>query len=137
MKQNIPLTVLCANDVCQKTGQCIRHIKYKEARESELTLCLLNNSLLDVTTDGCEYVHIPRPVMVARGFRQMHGSVPRSASQGLWRSFPDCHSRRQYYRLMNGEVPLYPEQQQKILAFFDARGADTSLGFDVCEEIIE
>lgn len=135
MDKYLPLTILCANDSCPMAGQCLRYTKYIEARTTELSLQILNASLLDVTDEGCEYIHIPRTEMQARGFEKMYDSVPRRAAINLWRDFPRCGSRRQFYRLLNGEVALSIDYQEEIKNFFDSRGADTSLGFDHYEEV--
>lgn len=117
-------------------SQCMRYTKYTEAQETELSLNLLNISLVNVTADGCEHIHIPQQVTVARGFKGMYDSVPRKAARNLWQSFPCCRSRRQFYYMLSGDVPIYPEQQKKILYFFAERGADMSLGFDTYQEVV-
>lgn len=131
----INLTTMCANDTCKVASKCMRYNKYIEARKTELSLKLLNTSLLNVTAEGCEYLHIPQRVIEARGFRKMYGSIPRESSLNVWKSFPCCESRRQFYYMLSGDVPLLPEQQEEILTFFAARGADTSLGFDAYREV--
>lgn len=127
---------MCAEDACPMAGRCARHANYLEARETELSLRLLNTSLLNITTEGCEYIHIPQQVSVARGFMKMHGSVPSGAVRNLWKSFPHCNSRRQFYYMRDGRVPLMPEHQRDILDFFAEHGADMSLGFDAYEEVV-
>lgn len=126
---------MCAEDACPMAGRCARHANYLEARETELSLRLLNTSLLNITTEGCEYIHIPQQVSVARGFMKMHGSVPSGAVRNLWKSFPHCNSRRQFYYMRDGRVPLMPEHQRDILDFFAEHGADMSLGFDSYQEV--
>lgn len=116
-------------------GLCKRHTDYLEAKKDTLVIQVLNTSQVDVTADGCEYLHIPRRVIEARGFKKMYESVPRKYSKNLWQSFPHCNSRRQFYRMLAGEVPLYPEEQQDILAFFAAHGVDVSIGFDAAQEV--
>lgn len=135
MKENIPSTTLCANGTCPKARECMLHTKYAEAQNKSLVLQLLNTSLLDVTSEGCEYIHIARKVTVARGFRMMYNSTPRMAARNLWKRFPQCDSRRQFYRLLSGDVALFPEYQEVIISFFKSLGADTSLGFDAYEEV--
>lgn len=135
MKRYLPITILCANDTCQMAGQCLRHLKYNEEKESKLTLQIVNTSLLDITAEGCEYLHIPRQVMEAHGFKKMYESVPQRYSRNIWRSFPRCGSRRQFYRMLSGEVPLSPEHQEEIIAFFASHHADTTPGFDAYEEV--
>lgn len=127
---------MCANEACPMASQCMRYTKYAEARGTELSLRLLNISLVIVTAEGCEYLHVPQQVTEARGFRAMYDSLPRKAARNLWQSFPYCNSRRQFYYMLSGDVPLYPEQQQKILDFFAERGADMNLGFDAYQEVM-
>lgn len=129
-------SVMCANEACPMASQCMRYTKYTEVRGTELSLRLLNISLVDVTADGCKYLHIPQLVTKARGFRGMYDSVPRKAARNIWQSFPCCNSRRQFYYMLSGDAPLSPEQQKKILDFFAERGADTSLGFDTYQEVM-
>lgn len=113
----------------------MRYMDYVEAKKTTLVIQMLNTSLLNVSGEGCEYLHIPRKVMEARGFRKMYDSLPRKYSNNLWQSFPHCNSRRQFYRMLAGEVPLYPEEQQEILGFFASRGVDTAIGFDAMREV--
>ena len=136
MTRYLPPTVVCGNDECPMAGQCMRHMDYVEAKKTVLVLQTLNTSCVEVTADGCEYLHIPQKVMEARGFRKMYDSVPRRYSKKLWQSFPHCGSRRQFYRMLAGEGPLYPEEQQDILGFFAARGVDTTIGFDAMQEVM-
>lgn len=136
MKESLSLSAMCANEACPMASQCMRYTKYTEVRETELSLRLLNISLVNVTANGCEYLHVPQQVTLARGFRGMYESLPQKAARNLWQSFPCCNSRRQFYYMLSGDVPLYPEQQQKILDFFSERGADTSLGFDAYQEVV-
>lgn len=135
MQRYIPLTIQCANDDCPMAEKCLRHMEYLETKKKELTLKLLNTSLLDITSQGCEYLHLARQVTEARGFQRIYDSMPKKMSRNLWQELPYCNCRRQFYRMLHGEVPLYPEQQQKILAFFASRGADTTLGFDSYAEV--
>lgn len=135
MTRYLPPTVVCANDDCPMAGQCMRHMDYIEAKKTTLVIQVLNTSLLNVSSEGCEYLHIPRKVMEARGFRKMYDSLPRKYSKNLWQSFPHCNSRRQFYRMLSGEVPLYPEEQKEILGFFASRGVDTTIGFDAMQEV--
>lgn len=135
MNKYITKNTLCAGVNCPAATNCMRHTKYLEAQESEMLMQVLNQSRLNITADGCQYIHIPHDVTVARGFRKMYGSMPRHSSLNLWQSFPDCFSRRQFYRLLAGDVPLLPDYQTEILQFLASRHADISLGFDDYEEV--
>lgn len=122
-------------DECALSEKCMRHIKYNEARREQLCLHVLNTSLLDVTADGCEYLHIPRQMTMAYGFKNMYDTVPRKMSRNLWKFFPHCGSRRQFYRMLSGEVALSPEWQHDITSFFASKDANISLGFDQYKEV--
>lgn len=135
MEKYLPNNILCANEACAMAEKCSRQMMYNEAIREQLTLHILNTSILDVTAEGCDYLHIPRLVTEAHGFRNMYGTVPRKMSKNLWQSFPHCGSRRQFYRMLSGEVALSPEHQQDIITFFASVNADTSLGFDRYEDV--
>lgn len=135
MNKYITKNTLCAGVNCPAATNCMRHTKYLEAQESEMLMQVLNQSHLNITSDGCQYLHIPQDVTVAHGFRKMYGSMPRHSSLNLWKSFPNCDSRRQFYRLLSGEVPLLPDYQTEILQFLASRHADIALGFDSYEEV--
>lgn len=135
MNTHITKNTLCAGVNCPAATNCMRHTKFLEAQEYEVVMQVLNQSRLNITCDGCQYLHIPQDVTVARGFRKMYGSMPRRSSLNLWQSFPHCFSRRQFYRLLAGEVTLQPDYQTEILQFLASRHADITLGFDSYEEV--
>lgn len=132
----ISKNVVCDADSCAMASQCSRHQHYQEARKREMVLQVLNTSVLEFGDGGCEYLHIDKAVKVARGFKKMYASIPRGAAVNVWQRFPFHISRRQFYRLRNGELNILPEDQSAILAYFQLLGADTSLGFDKYEIVM-
>lgn len=135
MENNIPPIVVCETEQCAMAAQCSRYQKYMEERRQSLVLQILNTSLLEVSEEGCKYLHIAREVTAARGFSKMYGTIPRGCAKNVWQDFPLNISRRQFYRLMNGEVQILPEEQAEVLTYFKSLGADTSLGFDAYEQV--
>lgn len=127
--------VMCMADNCAMAGQCSRYRNYAESRKTDSVLRVLNQELLEIGEHGCEYLHISREVVVARGFKKMYETIPHGSAVGVWRGFPGYISRRQFYRLLNGEVTIGQEEQEAILAFLAAKGADVSCGFDAYETV--
>lgn len=126
--------VVCDADSCAMASQCSRHQQYLKARKTEMVLLMLNTSVLQIGDGGCQYLHIDKDVTVARGFKKLYASIPRGAAVNVWQGFPFQNiSRRQFYRLRNGELNILPEDQSAILAYFKSLGADTSVGFDTYE----
>lgn len=131
----IPQRVVCNADHCQKHDVCSRYTNYIETLGTEVFHCVLNTSLVTIGDEGCQYLHIPTKVTVAHGFKNIYLSVPKIHIKNLWKRFPGGISRRQFYRLLNGEVSLMPEQQEEILNFFNSCDANTALGFDRYEDV--
>lgn len=132
---NITHLTVCNNANCPMAEECSLHQRYIEAVKTEPCLPLLNTSLITIGENGCEYLHIPKTVVVARGFRNMYDTVPKKATRNLWMHFPGSTSRRQFYRFLSGEVQILPDTQSEILAFMKEIDADTSIGFDNYEKV--
>lgn len=136
MKTFITPSTVCAADSCPMSSQCNRYKNYAEALKTDNVLSILNTSLLEIGSEGCKHLHIARETIVARGFKKMYATIPHYAATALWRDFPGKLSRRQFYRLLNGEVELLPDNQAEIMQFLEKKGANTALGFDeVCTEM--
>lgn len=131
----IPQRVVCNADHCPLSDRCARHIEYLRTKDTEPYQLMLNTSLVTIGDQGCQHLHIQKKVTVARGFKNMYATVPKKNATSLWKQFPGDISRRQFYRLLPGDVALMPDQQEAVLRFFAEKGADTSLGFDAYEEV--
>lgn len=135
MNNYVSEAVVCNAKECAMAQQCIRYINFTEERNTEKVLQVLNTSLVEIGQEGCEYLHVAREVKAARGFKKMYATIPHGAATGVWHGFPGRISRRQFYRLLNGEVMLLPEDQAAILSHLASKGADTTLGFDEYEMV--
>lgn len=135
MTDQLPYNTVCINTQCPKSNCCSLHQLYQDLSKTELTYRVLNTTLLDVDDNGCDYLHIPKQVTAARGFKRMHETIPLKAAKNMWKQFPGNICRRQFYRILSGDVQLLPEQQANILSYLDILGADTTIGFDEYEEI--
>lgn len=136
-EQFISEDIVCNVLECPIHERCIHFMAYENQKTSRLVLKMLNSGKLEIGDNGCSYAHIPQLTRIARGFRNMYSTLPKSASRNVCKNFPQCTSRRQFYRLLNGEVPFDPEYQHAILTFFADHGANTTLGFDEYEEIMK
>lgn len=125
---------VCNADNCPMSSQCSLHQQYIAAIKTEPCIPLLNTSLLTITENGCKHLHIPQTVIAARGFRKMYDTIPKKNATNLWKCYPEDISRRQFYRLLSGEVLLMPDTQEMIISFLQEKGADTSIGFDSYEK---
>lgn len=135
MQIEIPHRVVCDAANCPMHNKCSRHAEYLLLKATEPYMLQLNKSLLTIGENGCQYLHIPKLVTAAYGFKVMYATVPKKNATNLWKRFPGDISRRQFYRLLSGEVALLPDEQEEILTFFKEMGADTSLGFDRYEDL--
>lgn len=136
MKNYVTSATACMAGDCAMASQCSRYQNFVEARKHDTVLQVINTSLLELGDGGCRYLHIAKEVKAARGFKKMYDSIPRGAAVSVWQGFPGGISRRQFYRLLNGEIALLPKDQESILTYFDSLGADTALGFDDYEMVM-
>lgn len=127
--------VVCPAHHCPMASQCYRYTNYLEALKKEPVMQVLNDDILEIGDKGCKYLYLSRTVEAAYGIERMYASIPHSSSVDFWRSFPMQCSRRQFYRILHGEVPIMPEQQQDIIEYLSSKGADVTLGFDKYEEV--
>lgn len=133
---NISEFTSCMGLGCKVAEQCRHHQLYMEQKDHWLVMSLMNTTLIDITDEGCKYFIVTHPVMMARGFRAIYDSVPHSIARGLWKDFPRKPSRRQFYRLLSGQVLIEPDYQEEILHFFEDSGANIQLGFEKMEEVM-
>lgn len=106
MKNYVTSATACMAGDCAMSSQCSRYQNFVEACKQDMVLQVINTSLLEVGDGGCRYLHIAKEVKAARGFKKMYDSIPRGAAVSVWQGFPGGISRRQFYRLLNGEIAL-------------------------------
>ncbi len=120
---------LCFNPNCPMKKTCMRYFVGEQAPTS-LTRgsAVYPNALKG---DACEHYFEKRVIRVAWGFHTLFSEVKRKDDVFLRneiKTFLGGHGT--YYRYMNGQRTLTPEQQQWILDLFRDYGYTANLVFD-------
>lgn len=124
----------CPLTACPKSGICVHYANYMKAQENE-SFEVLNTRLITPTDEGCPNLIVEKTERWAYGFTNMFATMTIGKAKsvnwyGLFGSQPT------YWRAKNGERPISPDEQERLLQKFERCGADVSLGFDRYEDVI-
>lgn len=124
---------LCILDNCPKAAECIRNIEYHNQDKNCDTLKIINPVKIEIKEDGCEYFAILEHIKVAFGFKNLYDSLPHLNAKRL-RYLTNFSSESSYFRAKKGTIPLFPEQQKRLLDLFHSLGAPENVDFDRYED---
>ena len=127
---NVPKEwALCFNDQCPRAGECLRHIVYKLAPETECChSCVLPQAWRNGT---CSEFTQAYKQQLAWGMSHLFTGIP------SWQATAIRHdvialfgSRSTFYRFYRGEFLITPQRQQEIAAIFANHGITTPRRYD-------
>lgn len=125
---------LCSGYGCGRTGECLRHLAYKEASAKvERWTCVLPT----VTAEGeCRCFHPAVKVRMACGFDKLYSLLKsRDARYGVRVDQTNYFgSKGTYYRYKHGERRMSPEVQEVVTRKFREYGYECEMVFDSYSE---
>lgn len=131
--RNISNTATCPEASCSHSNTCARYANYLKSLAGADTFEILNiRHLQTAGLAACPYHLVTEKQRWARGFKRICDSIPSGNAKHLYTKTP--YTQRRFYKARNGEIPISPEMQKRLLRIFREIGADTSIGFDVYEE---
>lgn len=124
-----PTWEICFNERCPRRETCMRYfVGQNLPTDKSAGPAIYPNAL---QKDRCEYFVERQVIRAAWGFRKLFLNVKRIDDTPIRREIQQyLGSRPTYYRYMNGQRTLTPEQQAGIIAIFRAYGYTEELNFD-------
>lgn len=125
----------CLATNCPAEANCLRHLAAQAQMEENEHLEIVNpqRTRPEEGTD-CPYYQDATPILVAYGFKKALGSIRADSVGSAINSLMSLKSRRTYYRLLNGEIPLKDPLKQKVTNILLHYGAEKPIQFDRYEE---
>lgn len=123
----------CLAAACPKCNDCVRYANYLRAQAESEVYTLLNPAMLSYSEGGCPHFLIERTEQWAYGFKALLGTVP-IANKSMLRCGAFGQSQATYYRNLNGQRGLNPQEQQLILQAVAQAGGNPNVGFDRYQE---
>lgn len=126
----------CLAEGCTAAEQCLRYQAARALMESERQLWVLSPMRIR-PADGerCPCFLSIKPIRVVRGFKRALGSVRADKVKTAAAALMGLHSRRTYYRMLNGEIALNADEQQKVADILTKYGAEQPIVFDAYDEV--
>lgn len=122
---------LCFLAGCASAGECLRALAGADVGTDREVVPVVNPRLADEGGRGrCPRFKVAERVRVAYGFRRALGRVPAGRVTGVRNAACARMSERTYYRLMRGDRPMLPDEQEHMAALLVAHGAPEPVEFD-------
>lgn len=126
---------VCLAADCLVAAKCLRHLSAQAQMEEKERLEVVNPKRVrpEEGTD-CPYYQDATPILVAYGFKKALGSIRADRVGSTISSLMGLKSRRTYYRLLNGEIPLKDPIKQQVVNILLHYGAEKPIQFDRYEK---
>lgn len=122
----IPKTfVHCCNSGCTRAADCLRQVAFRSVDDSRRTISVLNPRLTQ--GEGCEEYLTSEPQSYKRGLTHLYDNMTMKTAQGVRRTLYAHYGNTQYYRVVNGERLIPPDEQQyisRVLEHYGITGHD-------------
>lgn len=124
-----PTWELCFNKDCPRKDTCMRYFAGLHLPDDKnVGYAIYPNAL---QKDKCKFYVEKRVIRAAWGFHNLFLNVKRVDDTPIRREIQQyLGSRPTYYRYMNGQLTLTPEQQEGIINIFRSYGYTEELSFD-------
>ncbi len=122
---------LCFKAGCASAGRCLRWLAGRDLGTGTRFVSVANPLLADGRGEGaCPFFRRAEKVRVAYGFKRAMGQVPSGRVAGARAAVFPMISRRYYYYLLNGDRPLWPEDQEQVASVLQGYGVPAPVEFD-------
>ena len=120
----------CYIHECPLKDQCLRYLAASHQQVKNGQILVVNPALY--TGKGCRFYKDSTPVMVAYGMMGSFHEVKADHSTAIHKALYEEFGRSNFYRLRDGSLAIYPENQQIIRKIFGQYGYEVI--FDRMEE---
>lgn len=122
---------LCLKSECASAGECLRGLAGRDLGKERISLTVVNPLLADTAGEqACRFFRKAEKVRVAYGFKQAMAQVPAGHVKSVRSAICGLVCQRNYYYLLRGEKPMFPEMQKKIASILTRYGLPAPVTFD-------
>lgn len=118
--------ILCINNKCPKSSDCIRHQAYLTLPKDVKTFPVVNPSYAEANADACTFHRPIQYKTLAYDFSKNFNDMTKH-QEAIFRSAGIAYfNRSEYYRLRGGEKEISPEDQVFLLDLAKRVGFETT-----------
>lgn len=129
---NAPVSFpLCLKTECASAGECLRGLAARDLKKDRANLSVINPLLVDIQgKTACKFFKKAQKVRVAYGFKRAMMQIPAGHVRNVRSAICGLVCQRNYYYLLQGEKPMFPDMQKKIAAILLQNGLPVPVEFD-------
>ncbi len=134
--QDIPFQYpLCVKGDCPSAATCMRHFAVSLLSDTQHSaLLLLPHRCLIGANGKCTHYRPITRIRLARGFRRVLADFPTQVLDAFRDHLTTVYPRNKYFQMRRGDIPLSPEDQQRIIRTARTKGYKGDFFFDCYEE---
>ncbi len=121
----------CFKADCATAGECLRALAARDITTKAISVNIINPMLTNPAGGKqCAYFRKAERVRVAYGFRQALAKIEVGKVRSVRSAILGLVCQRNYYYLLRGEKPMFPEMQKKVENILARHGLPTPIEFD-------
>lgn len=129
------LFMFCLNGACPRREECLRAQAVEGVEERE-SFRVLNPARYPAADAECAYFKLPSVQRLGWGVNTLLGSLPQNQSQRVRTALKEHYAHATFYRMLNGEVPFRPADQQFVADTLRSLGITDDPVFDRYTEVM-
>lgn len=121
----------CFRTDCPMADSCLRGLAARDLTTTRRTLMVVNPLLAHPDGDkACAYFCKAEKLRVAYGFKRALAQVPSGKVYNVRAAICALVCQRNYYYLLKGEKPMFPDMQRRVEAILVRHGLTAPIEFD-------
>ncbi len=122
---------LCFKTDCATAGECLRSLAARDLTTDRFNLSIVNPLLANgAGGTACQFFRKAEKVRVAYGFKRAMAQIPAGKVRNVRFAVCGWVCQRNYYYLLRGEKPIFPDMQKKIASILTHNGLPAPVEFD-------
>lgn len=121
----------CFKMDCATAGECLRALAARDINKHTINVNIINPLLVNTMGGAsCPYFRKAEQVRVAYGFKQALDRIESGKVKRVRCAIMEMMCQRNYYYLLRGEKPIFPQMQRKIEGILNQYGLASPVEFD-------
>lgn len=121
----------CFKEGCASADNCLRALVGRDVSRSAQKLMVVNPHLANAAGEAdCSFYVSGERIRIAFGFENALNLVPLGKAKEARNALIKLFTKRIYYKLLGGEVPINTKRQAQIASVLNSYGATLPIEFD-------